>query len=277
LCVLMLFERVFLPLDFSDQSDLMVDCIAQLKRYGAKEVILFYAIPKGRAADTYDERRMSEFARMITEDGIPTRTIKESGDPAAMIIRVSKREKATMIAMASTGKGRAKELLIGSVSMAVIRKSRIPVLLGKFPGLKKDGLRQCGMLDSALISFELAHGTKQISDITQQMADAGMRRATIFHVIHSSKHDVGDDNRFREVKVELDRIMNELKTPNCSLDTHIHFGTPSYNIMEAAREISAGVIVIGVRNKSVWRKITLGTTTEDLIRQSPTNLLLVPC
>ena len=71
--------------------------------------------------------------------------------------------------------------------------------------------------------------------------------------------------------------MNGLKTPNCVLETHIHFGTPSYNIMEAAREISAGVIVMGVRNKSLWRHIALGTTTEDLIRQSPTNLLLVPC
>ena len=273
----MIFERVFLPLDFSDQSDLMVDCIAQLKRYGAKEVILFYAVPKGRSADAYDERRMSEFARVITADGIPTRTIKEAGDPATMIIKVSKREKATMIAMASTGKGRAKELLIGSVSIAVIRKSKIPVLLGKFPSFKKEGMRECGMLDSALVSFELAHGTKQITDIAQQMGDAGMRMATIFHVIHSSKHDVGDDLKFREVKTELDRIMNGLKIPNCALETHIHFGTPSYNIMEAAREISAGVIVMGVRNKSLWRHIALGTTTEDLIRQSPTNLLLVPC
>lgn len=272
----MIFERVFLPLDFSDQSDLMVDCIAQLKRYGAKEVILFYAIPKGRAADAYDERRMNEYARMITVNGIPARTIKEVGDPAGMIIKVSKREKATIIAMAPTGKGRAKELLIGSVSIAVMRKSRIPVLLGKFPSLKS-GQKECGMLDSALISFELTHGTKQLMDITQQMGDTGMRRATIFHVIHSSKHDMGDDTRFREVKAELDRIMNELKTPNCALDTHIHFGTPSYNIMEAAREISAGVIVMGVRNKSLWRKIALGTTTEVLIRQSPTNILLVPC
>jgi nucleotide-binding universal stress UspA family protein len=272
----MLFERVFLPLDFSDQSDLMVDCIAQLKRYGAKEVILFYAVPKGRTADAYDERRMNEFARVITVEGIPTRTIKEAGDPASMIIKVSKREKATMIAMAPTGKGRAKELLIGSVSLAVIRKSKIPVFLGKFPSVK-EGLRECGMLDSALISYELAHGTKQITDMAQQMGDAGMRRATIFHVIHSSKHDMGDDLRFREVKSELDQIKNGLNTPNCELDTHIHFGTPSYNIMEAAREIGAGVIVMGVRNKSLWRKIALGTTTEDLIRQSPTNLLLVPC
>ena len=277
LCILMLFERVFLPLDFSDQSDTMVDCIAQLKRYGAKEVILFYAVPKGRAADAYDERRMNEYARVITEYGIPTRMIKETGDPASMIIRVSRREKATMIAMASKGKGRAKELLIGSVSIAVIRKSKIPVLLGKFPSLKKEGLRECGMLDSALISFGLTHGTKQLTDITQQMGGAGMRKATIFHVIHSSKHDVGDDKKFREVKEELDRIMNGLKTPTCALETHIHFGTPSYNIMEAAREISAGVIVMGVRNKSWWRKIALGTTTDDLIRQSPTNLLLVPC
>lgn len=274
----MLFERVFLPIDFSDQSDLMVGCIAQLKRYGAKEIILFYAVPKGRAADSYDERRMNEFARVINESGIPARTIKENGDPSTLIIKVSKREKATMIAMASTGKGRAKELFIGSVSLSVIRRSKIPVLLGKFPSLKKDGrLKECGMLDSALVAFELTHCTEQLSEMTQEMGDAGMRKATLFHVIHSAKHDMGDDNKFREVKEELDRIMNGLKTPNCVLETHIHFGTPSYNIMEAAREISAGVIVMGIRNKSLLHKIALGTTAEDLIRQSSTNLLLVPC
>ena len=274
----MLFERVFLPLDFSDQSDLMVDCIAQLKRYGTKEIILFYAVPKGRAADSYDERRMNEFARLITGDGIPTRTLKETGDPASLILKVSKREKATMIAMASTGKGRAKELLIGSVSMAVIRKSKIPVLLGKFPALKKEGaLRECGMLDSALISFGFDHCTKRLTEIAQEMVQAGMRRATLFHVIHSSKHDVGDDQKFRQVKDDLDNIMKGLQAPKCELDTHIHFGTPAYNIIEAAREISAGVIVMGIRNKSLWHRITLGTAAEDLIRQSPTNLLLIPC
>ena len=177
----MLFERVFLPLDFSDQSDLMVDCIAQLKHYGTKEIVLFYAVPKGRTADSYDERRMNEFARVISANGIPTRTVKENGDPASMILKVSKREKATMIAMASTGKGRAKELLIGSVSLAVIRKSKIPVLLGKFPYLKKEGkLKECGMLDSALITFELAHCTKKLTEISQEIADAGMKKATLF-------------------------------------------------------------------------------------------------
>jgi nucleotide-binding universal stress UspA family protein len=267
-----------LPLDFSDQSALMVDCIGQLKRYGAKEVILFYAVPKGRTADSYDERRMNEFARIITEEGIQTRTVKEIGDPATMILKVSKREKATMIAMASTGKGRAKELLIGSVSISVIRRSKIPVLLGKFPSLKKEGaLRECGMLDSALISLELTHCTEQLVKIAQQVGDAGMKRATLFHVVRSSKHDVGDDDRFRQVKVELDQIKNGLNTPGCALETHIHFGTPSYNIIEAAREISAGVIIMGVRNKSLLHKIALGTTAEDLIRQSPTNLLLIPC
>lgn len=274
----MLFERVFLPLDFSDQSDLMVDCITQLKRYGTKEIILFYAVPKGRAADSYDERRMNEFARVISTDGITTRTIMENGDPASLILKVSKREKATMIAMASTGKGRAKELIIGSVSLAVIRKSKIPVLLGKFPSLKKEGkLKECGMLDSALISFGLDHSTKKLTEVTQEMVDAGMRKATLFHVIHSAKHDVGDDKKFRQVKDDLENIMKSMKASSCELDTHIHFGTPSYNIIEAAREISAGVIVMGVRNKTLWHKITLGTTAEDLIRQSPTNLLLVPC
>jgi nucleotide-binding universal stress UspA family protein len=272
----MLFERVFLPLDFSDQSDLMVDCITQLKRYGAKEIILFYAVPKGRV-DSNDERRMNEFARVITNDGIPARTIMENGDPASLIIKVSKREKATMIAMASTGKGRAKELLIGSVSLAVIRRSKIPVLLGKFPLLKKGKLKECGMLDSALVAFELTRCTKQLTDITMEIGNAGMKKATIFHVIHSSKHDVGDDKKFHQVKKDLDQIMNELKIPNCELETHIHFGTPSYNIMEAAREINAGLIVIGVRNKSLLHKLALGTTAEDLIRQSQTNLLLIPC
>jgi nucleotide-binding universal stress UspA family protein len=275
---MMLFERVFLPLDFSDQSDLMVECIAQLKRYGTKEIILFYAVPKGRAPDNYDERRMSEFARVITAGGIPTRNLKENGDPASLILKVSKREKATMIAMASTGKGRAKELLIGSVSLAVIRKSKIPVLLGKFPSLKKEGaLRECGMLDSALISYGLDHCSKKITDITQEMAETGMRKATLFHVIHSSKHNVGDDKKFRQVKDDLDNIMKGLNAPKCQLETHIHFGTPSYNIIEAAREIAAGVIVIGIRHNSPWHRIALGTVTEDLIRQSPTNLLLIPC
>lgn len=59
--------------------------------------------------------------------------------------------------------------------------------------------------------------------------------------------------------------------------THIHYGTPTYNILEVAREFSATVIVLGTRGKSLIREITLGSTSEEVIRKANVSILAIPC
>jgi nucleotide-binding universal stress UspA family protein len=51
----------------------------------------------------------------------------------------------------------------------------------------------------------------------------------------------------------------------------------SYNILEAARELDSSIMVMGIRRRSLLREVALGGNSEDVIRRSPTPLLVVPC
>jgi nucleotide-binding universal stress UspA family protein len=60
------------------------------------------------------------------------------------------------------------------------------------------------------------------------------------------------------------------------VDVHIHFGTTTYNILEAAREVDATIIVLGTTGKSYLRGMTLGSTSEEVIKGSVRPMILIP-
>ena len=127
-----MLDRVLLPLDFSEQSLMMVDCIAELKRFGMKEVILLNVFQRGSIVAEESKEQMERSKEKLEAIGFKVWTTTVMGEPVETILKVAKDEGATAIAMASSGKGRAREFFVGSTSLGVLRRSKIPVLLDKF-------------------------------------------------------------------------------------------------------------------------------------------------
>ena len=53
----------------------------------------------------------------------------ETGDPAKEIISKAVERKASLILLGKTGRSLIKELLLGSIATAVVKESKIPVLV----------------------------------------------------------------------------------------------------------------------------------------------------
>jgi nucleotide-binding universal stress UspA family protein len=186
-----------------------------------------------------------------------------------------------MIALAASGKGRVKEFIVGSTSLGVIRLSKLPVLLDKFPLVASDDpqgyCEKCPpLLDRVLVTIDLSKASKAMMPFVQQMIDAGAKKMTLFHVVQSSRYSMADDKRFREVKQKMEAYRTKLDAKDCEIDVHLHFGTTTYNILEAAREIDATLIVLGTTGKSYLRGATLGSTSEEVVKGSTRPLLLIP-
>ncbi len=92
---------------------------------------------------------------------------------------------------------------------------------------------------------------------------------TLFHVVQSSKYSMADDRRFQEVRQRMEAYQAKLDAKGCEIDVHLHFGTTTYNILEAAREIDATLIVLGTTGKGYLRGATLGSTSEEVVKGSP--------
>jgi len=143
-----MFKKILYPTDFSDVSKKALDYFSQLKDAGTKEIVVLHVIDErgidavsrygSGSADTVIGR-MEEEAReegrkiekKLGESGFNIKMRIERGIPFKEILKVEEEEGISLIVIGSHGKTNLEEMLLGSVSEKVIRKSKNPVLVVK--------------------------------------------------------------------------------------------------------------------------------------------------
>jgi len=143
-----MFEKILYPTDFSDVSKKAMDFIKQLKGAGAKEVVVFHVIDEriidrirhhsdvGINAEEI-EKKMEEHAQEdisavedeLKKSGFNVKTRIDKGIPFREILKAEQEEDISVVVIGSHGVSCIQEMLLGSCSEKVIRKSRKPVLV----------------------------------------------------------------------------------------------------------------------------------------------------
>ena len=143
-----MLEKILFPTDFSDVAKKALGYIEQLKQAGIKEVIVLHVIDEReidaifqhspvrfenivRSIRADAKKEMEAVERELKKAGLTVKVKIERGIPFQIILRVEDEEDVSAIVIGSHGKSNIKEMLLGSVSEAVIRKSRKPVLVVK--------------------------------------------------------------------------------------------------------------------------------------------------
>jgi nucleotide-binding universal stress UspA family protein len=277
-----MFERLLIPIDFSDQSLMMLDCVAQFCKHGNEEMIILNVEERGQKASSEQLARLDEIMEMLRSLNLKVRYIREEGSPADKILEKASEEGVTMIAMASSGKGMAREFLLGSTTLGVVRNITIPVFVDKFKVQEETKgklvTRHCEqVLLAALVPIDFSSCTEFVMEALESLIDKGLGKVILFNTVDSCKYRLNDDQRFAWVKAELGKLKERLADRKCEVITHIHFGTPAYNIMEACREFGCSLVVLGTHGRSLLHEMTLGSVSEEVIRKAKVSLLIVPC
>jgi nucleotide-binding universal stress UspA family protein len=281
-----MFERILFPLDFSEQSMQMFDCLLELKHMGTKVIILCYVQGANEVMSLEQRRKMDDLKKRLEEQGIEAVEVVEQGDPVQQILRIAEREQVTLIAMASSGKGKAREFLIGSTSFGILRSSSWLVLINRFQVTDRSGQKEVApvcrsIFRKALVPIDFSSCTPASMDLVPRLSKLGLQEAVLFHVVENSKANMDDEEHFKTVvdKVlsDLEGLKGQLVEQGCNASTHVHFGTVSYNILEAARELEVSLIILGAHRKSLLREIALGGNSEPVVRKSTVPLLVIPC
>ncbi|MDD1717013.1 MAG: universal stress protein, partial [Methanoregulaceae archaeon] len=135
-----MFEKILFPTDFSEYAKKTLDCIAGFP--GAREVTLFHVIEEARSPrgggeigdvlfrngenflkeEKYYLEKQSRNLRVTT-------AVKTSSDTAGAIIETAEKRGASLIVVGARGKSVVGGIPLGSVSKAVLRRSRTNVLI----------------------------------------------------------------------------------------------------------------------------------------------------
>jgi nucleotide-binding universal stress UspA family protein len=138
--------RLLVPLDLSSATERVLATTRAVARDTKAEVWLLYVAEPDPAfvgyatgseavrdviAQEYREehRKLQGYAEALRADGIATTALTIRGPTAATILDEANRLGVELIVMATHGRGAVFDLLVGSVSYAVLRDARTPVLM----------------------------------------------------------------------------------------------------------------------------------------------------
>jgi nucleotide-binding universal stress UspA family protein len=128
-----LFSKVLVPTDFSRSAS---DALALVKMIpGIKEIVLLHVVSRaesGKDIEVYlktSEKRLEDMKKELIDTGADIKLHVGAGDPTEMILSVADEEDVTLIAMNAFGLDRISELLLGSTTFTVVRRTKKPVLI----------------------------------------------------------------------------------------------------------------------------------------------------
>ena len=290
-------HRILVALDGSVHgnraAEYAADYAAQFSRC---ELILVHAEPDDlftvtaapnaeKLVEPFDlARRASATARArLDAAGISYRLHTELGDPADSIESVAQAERVDEIILGSRGLGQWKGLVMGSVAYRLIHRASMPVTVVRSPGAdaqpsKPDCQRVLVPVDGsapALHAVEYIcqlHGAGldlkvELSHVTAPLPD-GL-------VADFVTKDMMDTYRSEQASAAQSAAVERLREAGVRFSTHAVSGRAAERIVELARALKCGRIVLGTRGLGSLAGLLLGSTSYQVIHLADVPVTLV--
>lgn len=269
-----MFESVLIPTDFSPYADKTLECGLELKSLGVREVVLLHVIDPeiteyvdalyGVDVPTLLEdirekarAKLEERVKMLKDQGIDAKYEIAIGDPATEIVKAS--EGFSLILMGAKGKNALSATFLGSVSEAVVRSSKIPVLITKLRVVeRKGGAYYCELMygrlfDKVLYATDFSEYSKVVDII-----DGYPKEIVVLHVLEGGEDLDEVRSRLREMKLNNAEYL-------------VVEGKPCKRILNVGDDMKCTLIVVGRSKVEGF----FGTTVDCVVRRSQIPVLIV--
>ena len=296
-------DRLLVPLDGSEEAKAALPYAAALATPGTTFTLVMVIpdtaevigvggelaasgepLPDENAYRARDE--LEQIAAGLRQTGRTVETVVMAGDPAANILEAADGVGATMIVMATHGRGALSRLLHGSVSDTVGSGRQVPVMVVRSSApvtgpvgitrlvLPLDGspLAEESLPVATSISRRLGtpiHLIRVINPIDLLPPAIGMAEAVPAQVYAETEAEIEKDARDY-----LDKVERKLKDEGLAVTSRVLTGTPATSIMEATQ--LGDVVVIASRERTGLVRWMMGSVAEQLVREDQCPVILVP-
>jgi len=294
-----MFERILFPTDFSAYANAVLNCLPALKNVGLREVILINVIRTGMIAlpDTYNlesykyiywsiEEQLNTARKTLEKHGLEVKTRLEYGSPAVEVVRVANDEKVNLIIVGAQGTTLAKEIMLGNTALEIIRRSPLPVLVAQaeleHQWSEIIASNECKpILNSVLHPTDFSNCANQAVETIKQMSNVGINEVIVLHVQDERvmKHRTAEQLKEFDLtdQERLEKLCAELSACNLKSRFLLKQGIPFQETLRVADEINPSVIVLGSYGRSAIQEMFLGSTFENVVRQSHYPVLVIKC
>jgi nucleotide-binding universal stress UspA family protein len=242
-----------------------------------------------QTAENQKERLISE-AEILGIQGITFRTAVSIGDPSEEIVKLARRKKADLIVLGVRGLGLIDRMLVGSTTLKVLRKSRIPVL-----AVRKRGNGSAIGIHNVLVPLDVYEKEDSALDLAVDLCQVLNANITVLYAYKLFSYPAGgpgetpgrmndlSEDMLKFVSTELSarvgRQRQRLKSGGAQavepgISTALIEGTnPALSIVEYAKNKNADLIVINTHGRKGIKKFLMGSVTEKVIQEAPCPVL----
>ncbi len=135
-----LFSKVLVPTDFSRSAGDAWEFVKTIP--GIQEIVLLHIVDRAESQQDIEgyvkeaETRLGKMKNEFTGNGVGIKISVRVGDPTEMILMAAE-DDITLIAMSAFGLDWVSEMLLGSTTFTVVRRTKKPVLIIR-PGQEKN-------------------------------------------------------------------------------------------------------------------------------------------
>ena len=256
-----LLTKILVTTDFSEVSHRALDyAIALARRYDARIYLTHVITPDPfqfaepqLAQTTYEKVRQSA-EEGITDilisgklRGVPHEVLLDEGNVWPTLEKLIVKHEIDLVVCGTHGRGKVQKILIGSVAEEIFRQADAAVLTVG-PAVKGDIQKEIE-LSHILFATDFGPGAERAAAYTFSLAQEHNASLTLLHVIESGAAYTEESvARPREINIARMKKLAPAGSDNwCKPEFRVTFGSAVEEILIAARESEADLIVMGAK------------------------------
>jgi nucleotide-binding universal stress UspA family protein len=282
-------KRILVPLDGSPLAEAILPVAEEWAKEEEAEVILLRAVlahhlPGGDATEAEvhavgeGEAYLKAVAERLERRGLTrARWVVWYDEPAKAIAEAVARDEVDLIAMATHGRSGLSRLLLGSVAEAVVRSSRVPVLL-----LRGQSAWKPWVTGKILVPLDGSETSEAILPVVERLA--GPRDLTISLLEVIEPLQVGGEASLRleemipfkreEAERHLTKAAEPLRDKGVRVEWAIRFGKAAETIGAFAGQQRADLIAMVTHGRWGLERFFFGSVAAGVLRSASVPVLL---
>ena len=200
--------------------------------------------------------------------------IFDLADPRELLLQLA--GSAAMVVVGSRGRGKVRSLLLGSVSVALVRHAHCPVVVVRpgNPGTVRNGV---------LVGADASELSRPVLEFAFREAALHRLPLTVLHTLwdvlagttgaYQADLDVNDVQEERLALAEAMAGMSE-KYPDVHVTTRLDKGRPEDNLVRVGERMN--LIVVGAHQVGPFKRAVFGSVSVEVVEHAACPVAVVP-
>lgn len=266
--------------------------LLDLRKSGLEHVVFLNVIERekvsmrrGKGYVKEDEVRLKEIANIrfidwaenLFEKGMEVGAYIEVAFLIPKILEVVEKEKPDLIVIGRSQKGKLEQLYSRSDITELTRRSPVPILV--FKHLTKDQRMPVKLFERPLFATSWSNSSEKAISYLKELGEV-IGELHLMHVVDEKELKTTDTHDVQAVRKKernrLEDLCDELEQKGISARPHVYVGDPETEILKAAREYQATLIVLGFSDRTALAERWLGSISRNIADKSAYPCLLFP-